>query len=80
MVPSGDTSYLQTPNPTLLLWSKGTWGQEPRVAVLGQQLTKAEVWETTIRLNSGNLVEELAKGLEECSGIATPLEEQHRLT
>jgi hypothetical protein len=29
--------------------------------------------------NSGNLMEELAEGLEEWRGIATPLEEQHRL-
>jgi hypothetical protein len=37
----GDTSCLQTPNPTLLLWSKGTCRQEPSVAVLG------EVWPAT---------------------------------
>jgi hypothetical protein len=36
-------------------------------------------WELTIRLNSGNLVGELAEGPEEQRGIATPLEEQHRL-
>ena len=35
--------------------------------------------EPTIRLSSGNLVGELAEGLEERRGIATPLEEQHRL-
>jgi hypothetical protein len=36
--------------------------------------------EPTIRLNSGNLVGELAKGLKEQRGMATPLEEQqHRL-
>jgi hypothetical protein len=29
--------------------------------------------------DSGNLVEELAEGLEEWRGIETPLEEQHRL-
>jgi hypothetical protein len=35
--------------------------------------------EPNIRLNSGNLVRELAEGMEELKGIATPLEEQHRL-
>jgi hypothetical protein len=35
--------------------------------------------EPTIRLNSGNLVGELAEDLEELRGIATPLEEHCRL-
>ena len=35
--------------------------------------------EPTIRMNSGNLVGELAEGLEEQRGIATPLEKKHRL-
>jgi hypothetical protein len=35
--------------------------------------------EPNIRLNSENLVGELAEGLEELRGIATPLEEQHGL-
>jgi hypothetical protein len=35
--------------------------------------------EPTIRQNSGNLVGELEEGLEEQRGIATPLEELHRL-
>jgi hypothetical protein len=35
--------------------------------------------EPTIRLSSGNLLGELEEGLEEERGIATPLEEQHRI-
>jgi hypothetical protein len=35
--------------------------------------------ELTIRLNSENLVGELAEELEEQRGIASPLKEQHRL-
>ena len=35
--------------------------------------------EPTIRLNSGNLMGEMAEGLEKQRGIATPLEKQHRL-
>jgi hypothetical protein len=35
--------------------------------------------ESTIGLNSGNLVGMLAERLEEQRGIATRLEEQHRL-
>jgi hypothetical protein len=50
------------------------------VAVLGrsgQQLTNAEAdaWSQP----SGNVVGELAEGMEELRGIATPLEEQYRL-
>jgi hypothetical protein len=84
MVPLVDPSCLQTPNPTLLLWSRGTCGQEPSVAVPGEvqpatDQCRCRCLEPTIRLNSGNLVRQLAEGLEERRGIATPLEEQHRL-
>ena len=49
---------------------------------LHKQLTncRCEGLEPTIRLSSGTLVGEMAEGLEELKGIATPLEEQHRLS
>jgi hypothetical protein len=37
------------------------------------------ILEPIIRLSSRTPVEELVEGLEEWKGIATPLEEQHRL-
>ena len=70
------------PNTVALI--RGDCGEEPSMAVPG------EVWpatdqcrcgclEPTIRLNSGNLIRELAEGLKELKGITTPMEDQHRL-
>jgi hypothetical protein len=58
--------------------------QEPNVVVPGEVWQAADqcrcgCLEPTIRLNSGNLVGELAEDLEELRGIATPLEEHCRL-
>jgi hypothetical protein len=36
MASPGSTSCLQTPNPTLLPWSRGDYRQEPLVAVPGE--------------------------------------------
>jgi hypothetical protein len=84
MAPPGNTSCLQTPSLALLPWSRGACRQELSMAVPG------EVWPATdqcrcgclepnIRLNSGNLVGELAEGLENQRWIATTLEEQNSL-
>jgi hypothetical protein len=35
--------------------------------------------EPTVKLNSGNMVGELAEGLVEWTGITSPFEEQHKL-
>jgi hypothetical protein len=72
--PPEDTSCLQTPNPTLLLWLKVPFGEEPSVAVPVEvrQATdqcRGGCLEPTIRLNSRNLVGKLAEGLEEQRGI-----------
>lgn len=80
-VPPGDTSCVQTPNPTLLLWSRG---REPSVADPGKVWTatdqcRCRCLEPTFRLNSRKLVGEVAEGLEKQKGTATPLEKQHRL-
>ena len=80
----GDPSCLQTPNATLLPWARGTCRQALSVAVSGEVRPATDekrggCLEPTIRLYSGNLVGELAERLEEQRGIATPLEEQHRL-
>jgi hypothetical protein len=82
--PPGDPSCLQIPNPTLLQGSTGIcWPELSEVFPweVWPATDQCRCWcfEPTIRLSSENLVEELVEGLEEQSGVATPLEEQHRL-
>ena len=65
-VPPGDTSCLHTPNPTLLLWSRGTYRQETSMGVSGEvrpatDQSRGECLEPTIRLNLGNLMGEQQK-------------------
>ena len=57
---------LQTLNRTVLPWSRGTCGQEPSMVVPGEVQPATDRYECrclepTIRVNSGNLVGELAK-------------------
>ena len=61
MFPPVDT-YLQTANPTLLLWSRGTGGQEPSMAVpekvwLPTDQCRCRCLGPTIKLNSGGGVD-----------------------
>lgn len=68
------------PNPTLSPWSRGACGEEPGEVRPATDQCRGGCLEPTIRLNSGNLVGELAEGLEELRGIATQLEEEHWLS
>jgi hypothetical protein len=59
-------------------------GEGPSLAVSGEvppatDQCRGGCLEPTIRLNLGNLVGDLAGGLEEQRGVASPLEEQHWL-
>ena len=68
--PTGNTTCLQTPNPILLPWSRGACGQEPSEEVPGEVQPETDQYrcrylQPTIRLNSGNLVDELAEDWEE---------------